>query len=102
MVIISTRFACSRRRIFNYLRGGDFRECLKYAERARDIAATASDPAVTVLAQTLMGLTLNFMGDLRGARMQLDAVLEAGRASPVSRKAHFGFRPLQLGRQRPD
>ena len=76
---------------FYHLRGGDFRACLRCAERACDIAPMVGDPAVTALAQTLMGITLNFMGDLSGARTLLEAALEAGRASPAARKAHFGF-----------
>ena len=76
---------------FYHLRGGEFRACLRYAERARDIAGTVEDPSVTALAQTLMGVTLNFMGDLVGARTQLEAAIEAGRVSAVNRKTHFGF-----------
>jgi len=76
---------------FYHLRGGDFRACLRYAERARDIAAMVEDPPVTALAQTLMGVSLNFMGDLNGARVQLEAAIAAGRASPANRRTHFGF-----------
>ncbi|MET0677631.1 MAG: transcriptional regulator, partial [Bradyrhizobium sp.] len=76
---------------FFHLRSGEIRICQRYAERARDIAATLGDAATTALAQTLMGITLNFMGDLGGARVELEAALEAGRASPENRKAHFGF-----------
>jgi len=76
---------------FYHLRGGEFRTCLRYAERARDIAGTVAEPSVIALAQTLMGVTLNFMGDLVGARTQLEAAIEAGRVSAVNRKTHFGF-----------
>jgi predicted ATPase/DNA-binding winged helix-turn-helix (wHTH) protein len=76
---------------FYHLRGGEFRVCLQYAERAREIANTLADPAATALAQTLLGISLHFMGDLGGARLELEAALRAGRASPANRKAYFGF-----------
>jgi predicted ATPase len=76
---------------FYHLRGGEFRACLRYAERAKDIAGIVEDPAVTALAQTLMGVTLNFMGDLVEARIQLEAAIEAGKVSASNRKTHFGF-----------
>ena len=76
---------------FYHLRSGEFKVCLEYARRSSEIASTLGDAAATALAHTLLGISLSIMGDLSGARAELDAALEAGTGSPASRTIYFGF-----------
>jgi predicted ATPase/DNA-binding winged helix-turn-helix (wHTH) protein len=74
-----------------HLRRGDFRISLKYAQRSSEIASTLGDARATALAHALLGISLHVMGDLRGARVELEAALEPGPGSPTSRTIYFGF-----------
>jgi predicted ATPase/DNA-binding winged helix-turn-helix (wHTH) protein len=74
-----------------HLRSGDFRISLQYAKRSSEIASTLGDADVTALAHSLLGHSLYVMGDLRGARVELEAALQPRPASPASRTIHFGF-----------
>ncbi|TWB68432.1 transcriptional regulator [Nitrospirillum amazonense] len=75
---------------FFHLRSGNFRACLRYAERCMDIAGPLGDPEATALAHTLMGMALHILGDLGRARVELDAVLSAETLAG-DRQIHFGF-----------
>ncbi|MEA1648882.1 winged helix-turn-helix domain-containing protein [Nitrospirillum sp. BR 11164] len=75
---------------FFHLRSGDFRACLRYAERCMEITAPLGDPEATALAHTLMGMALHILGDLGRARVELDAALSAENPSG-GRQIHFGF-----------
>jgi predicted ATPase/DNA-binding winged helix-turn-helix (wHTH) protein len=74
-----------------HLRSGDFRISLQYAKRSSEIASTLRDADVTALAHAVLGHSLHVMGDLAGARAELEAALQPGPASPTSRTIHFGF-----------
>ncbi|MBB3656840.1 putative ATPase/DNA-binding winged helix-turn-helix (wHTH) protein [Rhizobium sp. BK650] len=75
---------------FYHLRSGEQRQCLLYAKRCADIAATLGDPSASALAHTLMGVSLCIMGELAGARTELETVLEPDNP-PASRQIHYGF-----------
>ena len=76
---------------FYYFRSGEFKVCLEYARRSSEIASTLGDASATALAHTLLAITLNVMGDLGGARAELDAATEAEAGSPARWRIHFGF-----------
>jgi predicted ATPase/DNA-binding winged helix-turn-helix (wHTH) protein len=57
-----------------HFRCGDFTTALQYATRCREIAATIEDPAVAALAHSILGRSLHLMGELRRARVELEAV----------------------------
>jgi len=61
-----------------HVRGGDFKSSLQYARRSSEIASTLNDAGATALPHALLGISLHLMGDLRGARMELEAALEPG------------------------
>jgi predicted ATPase/DNA-binding winged helix-turn-helix (wHTH) protein len=74
-----------------HLRGGDFRTALQYAEHSSKVASRLGDAEVTALAHALLGISRHLMGDLRGARVELEAALEFGPGAPTSRGIYFGF-----------
>jgi predicted ATPase len=74
-----------------HVRAGDFKVSLQYAKRGSEVASTLGDVGASVLARTLLGISLHLMGDLSGARVELEAALEPGPGSPTSRTIHFGF-----------
>jgi len=74
-----------------HVRGGDFKLTLDYAKRSREIAGTLGDAGATALAHALLGISLHLMGDLRGARSELEAALAPGPGSPRGRPIYFGF-----------
>src|SRR5262249_7441702 len=74
-----------------HLRSGDFEICLQYAKRSCEIASTLDDVAATALAHALWGISLHVMGDVSGARVELEAALESGPGSPGGRTIYFGF-----------
>ncbi len=74
-----------------HFRGGDFKIALQYAKRGSEIAASLGDAGATALAHTLMGISLHAMGDINGARAELDAALGPKRGSQTIRTVYFGF-----------
>jgi len=58
-----------------HFRGGDFRTALGYAKRSRAVAGSIDDPAAIALAHSILGRSLLIMGDLGGARIELEALL---------------------------
>ena len=76
-----------------HTRSGEFRIALQYAKRCSEIAGTLDDAGATALAHALLGISLHLMGDLGGARVELEAALAPGSGSPTSRANHFGFDP---------
>jgi predicted ATPase/DNA-binding winged helix-turn-helix (wHTH) protein len=73
------------------VRGGDFAASLHYAKRSSEIAGTLADSGTTALAHALLGISLHVMGDLNGARTELEAALEPGAGGPGGRTIYFGF-----------
>jgi predicted ATPase/DNA-binding winged helix-turn-helix (wHTH) protein len=57
-----------------HFRGGDFQIALDYARRCRAIAGGIEDPAAIALAHSILGRSLHLMGDLSGARIELEAL----------------------------
>ncbi|WFU42326.1 winged helix-turn-helix domain-containing protein [Bradyrhizobium sp. CB82] len=57
-----------------HFRSGDFNVALSYAKRCRALAANVDDPAALALAHSILGRSLLMMGDLRGARGELEAL----------------------------
>jgi predicted ATPase/DNA-binding winged helix-turn-helix (wHTH) protein len=58
-----------------HFRGGDFKTALGYAKRSRALAGSIDDPAAIALAHSILGRSLLIMGDLGGARIELEALL---------------------------
>lgn len=74
-----------------HVRGGDLKTSLQIANRSCEIARTLGDAGATTLAHALLGISLHLMGDLRGARAELEAALESGPGAAASRAIYFGF-----------
>jgi predicted ATPase/DNA-binding winged helix-turn-helix (wHTH) protein len=74
-----------------HLRSGEFGLSLQYAKRSSEIARAIDDEGVTALAHALLGISLHLMGDLAGARVELEAALKTGPDSRTSRTIYFGF-----------
>ena len=58
-----------------HMRSADFKAALDYATRNSVLAATIADPAAIALGHFVLGNTLYLMGDLEGARSNLEAAL---------------------------
>jgi predicted ATPase/DNA-binding winged helix-turn-helix (wHTH) protein len=58
-----------------HFRGGDFKTAQDYAKRCRALAGTIDDPAAIALAHSILGRSLLIVGDLAGARIELEALL---------------------------
>jgi tetratricopeptide (TPR) repeat protein len=58
-----------------HFRGGNFKTALGYAKRSRALAGSIDDPAAIALAHSILGRSLLIMGDLGGARIELEALL---------------------------
>ncbi|HWZ71448.1 MAG TPA: winged helix-turn-helix domain-containing protein [Casimicrobiaceae bacterium] len=71
-----------------HFRGGDFSAALRYAKRNRTLADTVEDPAALALAHSILGRSLYLMGELSGARLELEASL---RHWPRSRQTTIYF-----------
>ena len=70
---------------------GDFKGALQIAKRSRDISASVSDSAVVALAHALLGMSLSYLGDLDGARLELEAALQQHHGSWHSTTIYLGF-----------
>lgn len=67
-----------------HFRGGDYRLALKYAEQSSIVAGEIDDARLTALAHSLLGISRHLVGDLKGARMELEAALEYESAGAVA------------------
>jgi len=74
-----------------HLRTADFKACLHYAQRSCDVARTIGDPAIIAFAHSLSGISRHLMGDLGGARLELEAALEHGPSSQQTSTVYIGF-----------
>ena len=54
---------------------GDFNTALHYAKRSSTVSETVAAPAAIALAHCLLGSSLHHVGDLDGARVELEAAL---------------------------
>ena len=59
-------------------RTGDFRATLRYAKRSLSVAETIAIPAALGLAHCVVGSALHHVGDLAGARAELETALQGG------------------------
>jgi len=59
-----------------HFRSGDFETALHFAERCRSVAGNVDDRAATALAHSILGRSLLMMGDINGARTELEALLK--------------------------
>jgi len=57
-----------------HFRSGEFNVALSFAKRCRVLADTIDDPAALALARSILGRSLLMMGDLSGARAELEAL----------------------------
>jgi len=55
-----------------HLRGGNFRTALQYAEHSSKVAGRLGDAGMITLAHALLGISRHLMGDLDGARVNLE------------------------------
>jgi predicted ATPase/DNA-binding winged helix-turn-helix (wHTH) protein len=86
-----------------HVRSGDFKAALHYAERSTAVAARGRHQAATALAHCMLGRALLYMGDVGGARTELEASLQLGsrpeRSSAIYLGADRHYRPgIQLAR----
>lgn len=59
-----------------HFRGGDFSIALSFARRCRTLAEDVDDPAALALARSILGRSLLMMGDLNGARVELEELFK--------------------------
>jgi predicted ATPase len=79
-----------------HLRGGDYRLALQYAERSVAIAKSVGDVRLTALAHSLLGISRHLIGDLDGARVELEAALGHDSDTASGHAVYFGFDHLTL------
>ena len=70
---------------------GDFKTALHNAKRSSAVSRTIADPAAIALAHSLLGSSLHHVGDLSGARVELEAALQHGLASRRTGMIYLGF-----------
>ncbi len=81
-----------------HLRGGDYKIALHYAERSVAVAAGAGDAAATALGRSMLGRSLHVMGDLGGARRNMEAALDFwSRSEHVDRIDQASDHPHRTG-----
>ncbi|TGP51596.1 transcriptional regulator [bacterium M00.F.Ca.ET.230.01.1.1] len=74
-----------------HLRTGGFRTALSYAERCSVIAGTIKDSVSTILAHSLMGISLHLNGEHGRARTALEEALRYGPRSDRTTTNYLGF-----------
>jgi predicted ATPase/DNA-binding winged helix-turn-helix (wHTH) protein len=57
-------------------RQAEFKMALDHAKRARAVAGSIEEPDANALARSALGLSLHFIGDLSGARSELEAAFQ--------------------------
>jgi predicted ATPase len=70
---------------------GDFKTALHYAKRSTAVAGTIASTAAVALAHSQMGISLNYMGDLGGARGELETCLQHRSSSRRTSAILHGF-----------
>jgi predicted ATPase/DNA-binding winged helix-turn-helix (wHTH) protein len=82
---------------------GDFKTTLDYAKRGSTLAVSVAVPGAKALAHSLLGSSLHHIGDLGGARVELEAALQRG---PTQQRAsaiyldfeHYNYAGVALAR----
>lgn len=86
-----------------HVRLGDFKTALRYARRGSDVAGRSKHQASRAFAHCMLGRALLYMGDVGGARAELEASLEPGlgpeQSGTIYLAADRRYRPgIQLAR----
>lgn len=84
-------------------RVGDIRTTLDFAKRSFAASQLMDDPAAVALAHCFLGVSLHHIGDLKGARAELEAALRARAGHRQSRTIyldyeHYNFAGIALAR----
>ena len=74
-----------------HLRSGDFKTALHCARRSCAVARTIENPVAIALAHSILGLSLHLIGDLSGARVELEAALQHGSGFQRTSTIYLGF-----------
>jgi predicted ATPase/DNA-binding winged helix-turn-helix (wHTH) protein len=74
-----------------YARNGNFKTALYYARRSSAVAHVIGDAAAIALAHFLLGNSLNIVGDLGGARVELEAALQYRPHARRTGMVYLGF-----------
>jgi tetratricopeptide (TPR) repeat protein len=74
-----------------HFRSGEFKTTLHYAKRCRSLAQSIDDPAALRLAHSILGRSLLVMGDLGGARSELEAMLAGWSRSRATRSIYLAY-----------
>jgi tetratricopeptide (TPR) repeat protein len=74
-----------------HFRDGDFNTALQYAKRCRALAESIDDPAAVALAHSILGRSLLLLGDLGGARAELEALLLIWPRSQQTHSIYLGY-----------
>lgn len=74
-----------------HVRVGDFTTALHHARRSSAVSGAIEDPAAVTLAHSLLGVALHLVGDLAGARVELEAALRHGPGFQRTRSLYLGF-----------
>jgi predicted ATPase len=72
-------------------RSGVFKIALHYAQRSSAVSGTIADPAAIALAHSLLGISLNTLGDLSGAHAEFEAALQHRPGSRRTSEIILGF-----------
>jgi predicted ATPase len=74
-----------------YLRTGDFKSALRYAQDCSAIAGTVDDSVAAALAHSILGISLHLGGDLASARAELEAAVRREPRSQRTTTIYLGF-----------
>jgi predicted ATPase/DNA-binding winged helix-turn-helix (wHTH) protein len=74
-----------------HFRTADFKTSLHYAKRSAAVARTIGNASDIGLAHCLSGVSLHYMGDLNGARVELEAALRQASGSERIPTIYLGF-----------
>jgi predicted ATPase/DNA-binding winged helix-turn-helix (wHTH) protein len=72
---------------------GDFKAALCYARQSSAVSVTIENPAAVALAHCFLGSSLHHVGDLGGARAELEAARQHGPSSLWTGMICLGFHP---------
>jgi predicted ATPase/DNA-binding winged helix-turn-helix (wHTH) protein len=74
-----------------HLRCGEFKTALCYARRSMSICASVASSGAIALARCQLGISLSYMGDLSGAREELEATLQEAPGARRTGAIFHGF-----------
>jgi predicted ATPase len=72
-------------------RFGDFKTALQHAKNCSAVSKVTTDPATLALGHSMLGMSLQFRGDLSGARVELELARQHGSAAWRTSAAYLGF-----------